>query len=292
MDGTEKYREYMLLAIEEAKASLQSGNKGFGALIIEAGQVITREHDTEETDQDPTAHAEMKAIKNAARITGKDLRGCIIVSTHEPCPMCAAAIVWANISTLVYGCSIKDSLRSGRRRIDLSCSEVFQRAGADIEVLGGVLKDECEKLYAEDVREHVKKFRGLDEGRIRELENELLQKRLTWLENNRPILEKLTGDDLEKAYQLLCLKLGIEPSEAPVVGKTENRIVFHSRNYCPSLEACRLLGLDTRTICRLIYEKPTEELVKAINPRLRFTRSYDRLRPHADCCEEMFYLEG
>ncbi|MDH7479529.1 MAG: hypothetical protein QHH02_05920 [Syntrophomonadaceae bacterium] len=76
-----------------------------------------------------------------------------------------------------------------------------------------------------------------------------------------------------------------------MVEKTPERIVFHSRNHCPSLEACRILGLDTRQICRWIYQRPTEELVREINPRLRFTRNYDCLRPFADHCEEMFYLE-
>jgi tRNA(Arg) A34 adenosine deaminase TadA len=291
MEMNETYQEYMREALGEARTSLRTGNKGFGAVVVKSGEVIARAHDTEETDRDPTAHAEIKAIREASRILGKDLSGCVLVSTHEPCPMCATAMVWARVSVLVYGYGIKDALLQGRRRIDLGCREIVQRAGAATQVAAGVLREECAKLYDDDIREHVKRFRGMDRKKARALEEELLSKRLRWLRENPRALESLSGDDLEKAYQLLCLKLGIGPGEAPVVEKTDDRIVFHSQNHCPSMEACRLLGLDTAEVCRWIYEKPTEALVQGVNPRLRFTRSYDKLRPAADCCEEFFYLE-
>ncbi|NPV90775.1 MAG: nucleoside deaminase [Firmicutes bacterium] len=291
MESNDSYQSYMREAFQEAKRSLQTGNKGFGAVMVKGGGVIARAHDTEETDQDPTAHAEMKAIREASRLFGKDLAGCVLVSTHEPCPMCATATVWAKVSTLVYGYGIKDALEQGRRRIDLGCREIVQRAGAATEVVSGVLRDECAKLYAEDIREHVKRFLGMDREKARGLEAELLAKRLRWLRENPHVLEGLTGDDLDQAYQLLCLKLGIGAGEAPVVEKSGRRIVFHSGNYCPSLEACKLLDLDTSEVCRWVYEKPTEALVQGINPRLRFSRSYHKLRPAAGYCEEYFYLE-
>jgi len=115
------FQEFMKLAIEEAEASLREGNSGFGAVIAQDGRIISRAHDTEKTDLDPTAHAELTAIRKAASLLGRHLDGCLILSTHEPCPMCAAAIVWSGIKEVGYGCSIKEALEQGRKRIDLSC---------------------------------------------------------------------------------------------------------------------------------------------------------------------------
>ena len=59
-----------------------------------------------------------------------------------------------------------------------------------------------------------------------------------------------------------------------------------SKNPCPTLEACRRLDLDTRKVCRKSYEKPTQAFLSALDPELRFYRSYETIRPHADVCEE------
>ena len=83
----------MRLAIEEAKISLREGNCGFGSVIVKDGELIAKVHDTEKTEADPTAHAEMTAIRAASARLGKDLSGCIIISTHEPCRMCSTAVL-------------------------------------------------------------------------------------------------------------------------------------------------------------------------------------------------------
>lgn len=88
-------------------------------------------------------------------------------------------------------------------------------------------------------------------------------------------------------YELLLKKLEIEPEEAPIVMKTKNKVVFHSKNFCPTLEACRILDLDTRMICKEVNEKPTDALVKQLSSRLEFARNYEKLRPYCDYCEEM-----
>jgi tRNA(adenine34) deaminase len=67
----------------------------------------------------------------------------------------------------------------------------------------------------------------------------------------------------------------------------EAEIVFHSANFCSTLEACRILELDTRHVCRLYNEKATQELIRQIDPRLRFSRNYEKLRPQSAYCEEM-----
>lgn len=117
----------MQLAIDEAKISLREGNHGFGAVITRNNEIIAKAHDLEETDCGPTSHAEINAIRIASGIVGKDLKGCILFSTHKPCPMCATAILWAGIDHIVYGCSIEDSIKQGRNRIELYCEELFNR---------------------------------------------------------------------------------------------------------------------------------------------------------------------
>jgi tRNA(Arg) A34 adenosine deaminase TadA len=69
----EDYKKFMKIAIEEAKDSLKEGNKGFGAVLVKNGKIIAKAHDTEVTNSSPTAHAEMNAIRKAAKNYGKDL---------------------------------------------------------------------------------------------------------------------------------------------------------------------------------------------------------------------------
>ena len=144
MDNLE---EYMDIAIAEAKLSLQEGNSGFGAVIVQGDSVIARAHDTDTISKDPTAHAELNVIRMAAQKTKGDLSRCLLVATHEPCPMCSTAIVWSGITRIAYGTSIQDSLRQGRKRIDIPCPEIFARSGKAIEVLSGIKKEECGLLY-------------------------------------------------------------------------------------------------------------------------------------------------
>jgi tRNA(Arg) A34 adenosine deaminase TadA len=285
------YEEFMKMAIEEAKTSLKEGNKGFGAVVAKDGRVIASAHDTEVTDQDSIAHAEINAIRRASRIYKKDLTGCLIISTHEPCPMCTGSIIWSNISEVVYGVSIRDSIKVGRDMINLSCKEIIKRSSAEINIHNGILKKECLKLYNNDIRKLVKKFQTTKKFDWTITEEDLLNKRMQWFENNKTMIHKLKGNDLEKAYYLILMKIGIKSSEAPIVEKSENKIIFHSKNYCPSLEACIILDLDTREVCKEVYERPTEELIRRLNPKLKFTRNYECIRPYSDYCEEIITLE-
>ena len=86
-------------------------------------------------------------------------------------------------------------------------------------------------------------------------------------------------------------KLGITASQAPVRHRDNNSLVLRSMNFCPTLEACKILAMDTRFVCRHLTEIPTTELLRQIHPGLRFTRNYERLRPHAPYCEEIIILE-
>jgi len=143
----------------------------------------------------------------------------------------------------------------------------------------------------EDVKKWLDIFRGQDTLKLQKIEKYLLDRRINWFEKNRSLISELKGNDIEKAYRLLLMKIGIRGEEAPIIYKTNNKIVFHSRNFCPSLEACKILGLDTRVICKAVFEKSTDALIKKINPKLRFERNYNNIRPYTSYCEEIILLE-
>ncbi|MCM1005202.1 MAG: nucleoside deaminase [Prevotella sp.] len=95
---------FMRIALQEAQEASEIGEIPVGAVIVQDGQLIARAHNLTEKLQDVTAHAEMQAITSAAMtLGGKYLQGCTLYVTVEPCPMCAGAIGWAQISRIVYG---------------------------------------------------------------------------------------------------------------------------------------------------------------------------------------------
>jgi tRNA(adenine34) deaminase len=98
------HEHYMQLALEEARRALLEDEVPIGAIIVHQDQVIASAHNQRELLRDPTAHAEMIAITQAAQsLQSWRLDGCTLYVTLEPCPMCAGAILQARISTVVYG---------------------------------------------------------------------------------------------------------------------------------------------------------------------------------------------
>jgi tRNA(adenine34) deaminase len=96
--------EFLNEALEEAKTALKLKEVPVGAVIVKDGKIISRAYNLRETLYDPTAHAEILAIKKATEILGSwRLTGCSLYVTLEPCPMCAGAIVQARISNLYIG---------------------------------------------------------------------------------------------------------------------------------------------------------------------------------------------
>lgn len=276
----------MHVALDEARQSLREGNHGFGAVIVGEGKIIAQAHDEEESQQDCTSHAEINAIKKASRIRGKNLSGCTIVSTHEPCLMCAAAIVWSGISEIAFGYSIEESIEQGRKRIALRCADVFTGAGRNITIVPGVLHDECKILYLKTVRSEVKRLRGATGEILKAYDEESKNKRREWFEANKSNFDFLKSDKLDAAYNVLLCRLGIGSEEAPIVKRTSRQVVFHSKNFCPTLEACKILNLDTRYICKWYNEESTDSLIKLADSNLQFSRNYEKLRPYTDYCEE------
>ena len=99
-----RHEKYMAMALEEAAAAVEEDEAPIGAVIVHDGRVIARAHNQREQLHDPTAHAEMIALTQAAEsLRSWRLEGCTLYVTLEPCPMCAGAILQARIPTVVYG---------------------------------------------------------------------------------------------------------------------------------------------------------------------------------------------
>ncbi|HVO19272.1 MAG TPA: nucleoside deaminase [Anaeromyxobacter sp.] len=138
----------MRLAIAEAGASRRSGNKGYGAAVVLGERLLACRHDTAASERDPSLHAEVNAIRDAVRALGTaDLSGAVVVSTCEPCPMCASLAVWANVGAVVFGASIEATAALGKARILLPAREIVERSPVRVEVVGGLLAEECLDLY-------------------------------------------------------------------------------------------------------------------------------------------------
>jgi guanine deaminase len=108
--------QYMRMALAEALGGMRANQGGpFGAVIVAAGdRVVARAHNRVIATKDPTAHAEIEAIREAARALAKfDLSDCEIYASSEPCPMCLAAILWARIPRVYYGCTHDEAEKAG-----------------------------------------------------------------------------------------------------------------------------------------------------------------------------------
>ena len=135
----------MRAALEEAAAPVSPRREvPVGAVVLDpAGALIARAHNEREADADPTAHAEIVAIRAAARAAGSwRLDGCTLVVTLEPCTMCAGAVIAARIQRVVYGAADPKAGAAG------SLWDVLRdrRLPHRVEVVGGVLEDECAEL--------------------------------------------------------------------------------------------------------------------------------------------------
>lgn len=107
--------QYMSLAIQEAESGIHKNHGGpFGAVVVCNGKVIAKSHNKVIKTNDPTAHAEILAIREASRRLKRfDLSDCELYTTCEPCPMCFAAIHWAKMKTMYYGCTREDAASIG-----------------------------------------------------------------------------------------------------------------------------------------------------------------------------------
>jgi len=148
--GEQPDRLFMQAALDEARAAQACGEVPIGAVIVLNGEIIGRGHNRRETAEDPTAHAEMLAIRQAAEAIGHwRLLGTTLYVTLEPCVMCMGAIILARIPRLVFAC--RDPRAGAVGSIyDFSQDERFNHRVA---VQEGVLSEECSELLSGFFRE-------------------------------------------------------------------------------------------------------------------------------------------
>jgi tRNA(adenine34) deaminase len=146
--------KYMREALEEAAKAEALGEVPIGAVIVKDGRVIGRGHNLVETTKDPTAHAEINAIRQAAQtLGGWRLLGCEMYVTIEPCNMCAGALVWSRIDKLFYGARDPKAGACG----SLHNIVKDERLNHNLEVEEGLMAEECSlivKNFFRNLREN------------------------------------------------------------------------------------------------------------------------------------------
>ena len=141
---------FMKLALEEAAKAKAKNEVPIGAVIVKDGQVVGRGHNLTETSKDATAHAEINAIKDAARnLGGWRLTGCHMYVTIEPCSMCAGALVWSRIERLYYGAKDPKAGGCGSVINVVNCQELNHQ----VEVYSGLLEEQCRSIVQEFFKE-------------------------------------------------------------------------------------------------------------------------------------------
>ncbi len=141
--ATDRDRDYMRLALEEARKAAAQGEVPIGAVLVRDDQVLAQAHNFRELWQDPTAHAEVVAIREAATQSGSwRLTDTTLYVTLEPCAMCIGAIILARIPRLVFG-AVDPKAGACGSIVDLPAE---RRLNHRVEVIGGVLEQESQEL--------------------------------------------------------------------------------------------------------------------------------------------------
>ncbi len=150
VEQNEADREFMGEALAEADKAARIGEVPIGAVIVYEEKIIARAHNLKETTGDPTAHAEILALRTAAQLRqGWRLSGVTLYTTLEPCPMCAGAMVMARIGRLVYGAKDPKAGSAGTL-MNIVQDERFNHK---VEITSGVLATECGNILKEFFRE-------------------------------------------------------------------------------------------------------------------------------------------
>ncbi len=136
---------WMSDALDEARAAGAAGDVPVGAVVVQEGSIVGRGRNRREVDGDPTAHAEIVALREAARALGHWRVEATLYVTQEPCPMCAGAIVNARVRRLVFGCT---NPKAGAVTT-LFTIPTDPRLNHRVEVLGGVRSEDCARVLQE-----------------------------------------------------------------------------------------------------------------------------------------------
>jgi guanine deaminase len=142
--------DYMRLAIAAARRGIAAGQTPFGAVVVRDGSVVAEAHNCVWLTGDPTAHAEVVAIRQAAQaLRTIDLSGSVMYTTCEPCPMCLAATHWSKIDVVHYGAVIADAQAAGFCELCVAADHLARLGGSPLRVEAGLLRQECAGLFAE-----------------------------------------------------------------------------------------------------------------------------------------------
>ncbi|MGD0728453.1 MAG: nucleoside deaminase [Candidatus Micrarchaeaceae archaeon] len=150
-------RKFMEIAIKEAIKTRKKGDYAIGAVIVKSGKVIVKVGNRTKLDSDPTQHAEIVAIKKASKILKtRHLEGCVLYSTHEPCPMCTAATIWAKMDGIVFGSNISDMhnyrIKNANdkwlwRTINISAKKIIEKSDTKPFVVENFMRKKCRNLF-------------------------------------------------------------------------------------------------------------------------------------------------
>lgn len=138
----------MRQAIELAKQAVENGDHPFGALLLKNGEVVLTAVNSVHTENDVTRHAELNLVSNASRQFSREfLADCTLVTSTEPCAMCAGAIYWSGIRHVVFGCSEAALGQIAGDDFLIPCAEIFGRGKEVVTVVGPVLEEEATAVH-------------------------------------------------------------------------------------------------------------------------------------------------
>jgi tRNA(Arg) A34 adenosine deaminase TadA len=142
-------QQLMQAAIQKARDGIGAGQSPFGCAIATGGRVLSAEHNTVVSDTDTSAHAEINAVRAACReLASIHLKGAIVATTCEPCPMCMAALHWAQVKRVYYGATIEDAQSAGFNELTIPAAELLRLGGSTVELIPDLLRNECRSLFA------------------------------------------------------------------------------------------------------------------------------------------------
>jgi tRNA(Arg) A34 adenosine deaminase TadA len=158
-------REFMLAAIGAARSSTSPlPIHHIGAAIVKDGKIIVAKPNQTKETNDSTMHAEIAAIRKASGLLGtRILSGCILYSTHEPCAMCAAALIWCRLDGVVFGTTLQDMLEAqdadgnliwASPAINITAKELLERSVPRIGIVEGFMREECMLLFPLSIHDH------------------------------------------------------------------------------------------------------------------------------------------
>jgi guanine deaminase len=141
----------MQLAVDNALAGIKRGDGGpFGAVIVKGNRIVAVAHNRVLRTGNPTRHAEIEAIGIATKALGTHLlAGCELYSTTEPCPMCFAAIHWAQVDRIYFGTSVPDVKRLGFNELTISNATLKRLGRSKVKIVKGVARAACRKLLSD-----------------------------------------------------------------------------------------------------------------------------------------------